>query len=648
MIKVFITLMFLALMWVCADARADVSHGDHDTHTNSPKATPALPTLANYAFNPNVISSAATGQIRLSARVIGPAPTTANLVAEWGITYPLSDAGGADDATAGDGVYSVNLPVQQILSRRVTNDVGRVFVGYLDLFSGTTRTGRINVFAQVRSGDIPAVSVRVLTASAQLAPHLLNIIVPSLYRTHDTDTPDISAIARAAYPNLSDQFDFLNIVFDRQQIENRYHSTISTAVTGIGLNPLNNNALNGTSSKLLGINVFPSAAFFDGAAAAHSHEIGHQWISFLKNTELAGGVPHWPTSTMAAGIMGLSIAGSGAGGAFSCKLTPDGTGLRVARIIGVANEAFNPLDLYLMGMLPAAEVPDQWIITDAAFAANWQTQCDGRLLASGFKRLTINEVIAANGARSPDYTASQRSFRIATVIVSDGLLSADAMSFYNHFAQRAEARTRVDTHDGFVKAPGAPFFVATGGRGALIATVDPMLAIASKLTVVEYFNAQLSYYFLTSRDNEKALLDTAPGWSRTGATFSMLANPDATVSGNVRFYFDQIAKDGSRGSHFYTINPADVATLQALNPNNAATPKLPVNEGVDSYAYRPIGAGASATCAATTVPVYRLFRGNARFPDDPNHRFTTSKALYDQFVAAGWDGEGINFCAPTN
>ena len=648
MTKVFILLACLAHLLVSTDTRAEDSHREHRTQAKSQKATPALPTLANYAFNPNVISSTATGQIRLSARVIGPAPTSASLVSEWGTTYTLSDAGGADDAAAGDGIYSTNLPVQQILSRRVTNDVGRVFVGYLDLYSGTTRTGRVNVFAQVRSSDIPTVAVRALTASAQLAPHLLNISVPTLYHTHDPDTPDISAVARAAYASLTDQFDFMNIVFDRQQIENRYHNTTSNAVSGIGRDPLNNNAFNGNSAKLLGINVFPNAAFFDAATPAHSHEMGHQWISYLKNAELAGGIPHWPTSTMAADIMGLSIAGSGAGGSFSCKLTPEGTGLRVTPINGIVNAVFNPLDLYLMGLLPASEVPDQWVITDATFAANWQTQCDGRLLASGFKRLTIAEVIAANGARSPDYTASQRTFRVATVVVSDGLLSADAMSFYDYFAQRAEARTRVDTHDGFAKAPGAPFFVATGARGALIATVDPLVVVASKVTVVEYLNAQLIYYFLTSRDNEKALLDTAPGWSRTGATFSMLAYPEPAASSNVRFYFDQIARGGSRGSHFYTVNPSDIATLQALNPSNAPTPKLPVNEGVDSYAFRPTGTGAAATCAANTMPVYRLFRGNAHFPDDPNHRFTTSKAVYDQFVAAGWDGEGINFCAPMN
>ena len=223
-------------------------------------------------------------------------------------------------------------------------------------------------------------------------------------------------------------------------------------------------------------------------------------------------------------------------------------------------------------------------------------------------------------------------------------------SFYDYFAKRMELRETVAIHEGFSKGLSAPFFVATGGRAAVIATVDPNIPLANKVTVVEYFNSQLSYYFLTSRDNEKALLDTAPGWAKTGASFPMLANPAAEASGNVRFYFDKIAKSSTRGSHFYSINASDIALLHAANPTNANIARLPVDEGIDSFAYRPTGsgAGASASCAAGTAPVYRLFRGGTKFPDDPNHRFTTSKATYDQFVALGWDGEGINFCVPAN
>ena len=162
-------------------------------------------------------------------------------------------------------------------------------------------------------------------------------------------------------------------------------------------------------------------------------------------------------------------------------------------------------------------------------------------------------------------------------------------------------------------------------------------------TMVEYRYSPLDYDFITSRDSDKTALDSVANWQRTGKSFSVLANNDSGSSPITRFYFDQVAKNKSRGSHFYTLLPSEVAAVQALNPSNLPAPGKPVNEGIDSYAYLP---SASGTCATGLLPVYRLFRGNARFPDDANHRFTTDLADYNDFVGRGWDGEGVKFCVP--
>lgn len=234
------------------------------------KATPTAPTVMNYAFSPNVVPAAATGTIRLSARLAGPLPTSVKLVSAWGPTYEVLDNGGSDDAVAGDGVYSVMLPVAQILSRRTSDDVFRVFSGYLDVYSGSVRLERINVFAQVRSPDIPTAAVRAIGSGAQLSANVLNISSASLFRTHMNDTPAVEAVAQLAYQSLTDQFDFLNLVFDRAQIENRYHFATRQPYGGIGQSTFNNNSLYGGANRLLGITVFPSAAFFDGADAGTS------------------------------------------------------------------------------------------------------------------------------------------------------------------------------------------------------------------------------------------------------------------------------------------------------------------------------------------------------------------------------------------
>lgn len=191
--------------------------------------------------------------------------------------------------------------------------------------------------------------------------------------------------------------------------------------------------------------------------------------------------------------------------------------------------------------------------------------------------------------------------------------------------------------------------VVTPGSGAAVAVALVGQGIADPTqtrSMVEYRYAPLDYYFITSSDSEKATLDNFAGWARTGLSFPVLVAEATDRVGISRYYFDRIAKGGARGSHFYTLVAAEKAALAALNPDNLAAPRLPYNEGIDAWAFAPVQDGVGGSCAAGLAPVLRLFRGNARFPDDPNHRFTTSQAVYDEFVARGWDGEGVKFCVP--
>ena len=165
-------------------------------------------------------------------------------------------------------------------------------------------------------------------------------------------------------------------------------------------------------------------------------------------------------------------------------------------------------------------------------------------------------------------------------------------------------------------------------------------------TVTEYLYLPLQYYFITSRDEEKTLLDASTSFQRTGLQFKVYVSPPQSAVGISRYYFDKAALSGARGTHFYTLLDSEKALLAALNPDNLAAPLKPFNEGTDSFAYSPVVSGASTSCAPGLIPVFRIFRGNQRFPDDPNHRFTTSQTVYQAMVSAGWDDEGIKFCVP--
>ena len=187
------------------------------------------------------------------------------------------------------------------------------------------------------------------------------------------------------------------------------------------------------------------------------------------------------------------------------------------------------------------------------------------------------------------------------------------------------------------------------GTASTRATEVAGLAIDTTVPLAEFRHADLDYYFRTSRYQEKILLNTAPSFQAT-AELAIPVYASALQSGTrgiERYYFSQVARGGSRGSHFYTLVDAEKNALQGLNPSNADVPRLPQSEGIDSFAFLPVIEGVGGSCAAGQSPVYRLFRGNARFPDDPNHRFTTNLTTYNIAVAAGWDGEGVKFCAAT-
>ena len=165
----------------------------------------------------------------------------------------------------------------------------------------------------------------------------------------------------------------------------------------------------------------------------------------------------------------------------------------------------------------------------------------------------------------------------------------------------------------------------------------------TKRAMIEYVYAPLNYYFQTSRVGDQLALDGAPGWARTGQSFLVFAGDETAAVPITRFYFDQIARNGSRGSHFYTLIADEVYVVQSLNWQNEQLPGKPFNEGVDAYAFVPSASGA---CSPGLLPVYRLFRSAVKFPDDANHRFTTSLSTYDDHIRLGWDGEGVKLCVP--
>jgi hypothetical protein len=383
------------------------------------------------------------------------APATIELVTAGSVTGVRLDfaAGGSLTLTpTAPNHWSGSVPAAQLLAGYDASDVNHNVVGFVRLLAGATTAVSYNSVINVVDGRVPAPPIRQLDATARATPRIVNLHRPFITAS------EVQSAVQQFYTYYRDDFDFVQVVFALPSYPaNRYHFMVRNDVQGIGAALSNNSAAYGSAGKLKGITVYPIDTFFDLGESAFSHELGHQWINFLKNPSLAAGSPHWPPSTMARGIMGLSIPGSGAGGDFPYRIElVNGTTAHVT--LSVVTQEFSDLDLYLMGFLPPASVAPGIVIqgsgcTDCTVAAS---------------QVTIADVIAANGARLPGSTTSQKAFRIANVVISrDRLLNDEELAVLDYFAARGEATEILPYTSGLARGTTKPFYLATRRLGTV-------------------------------------------------------------------------------------------------------------------------------------------------------------------------------------
>ena len=84
-----------------------------------------------------------------------------------------------------------------------------------------------------------------------------------------------------------------------------------------------------------------------------------------------------------------------------------------------------------------------------------------------------------------------------------------------------------------------------------IATAAPGLSAINVVTTTEYYYTPLDYYFITSRDSNKAALDGSSGWTRTGRSFTALSAPIAGYRGLTQYNFDNVAVKATHGNYAY-------------------------------------------------------------------------------------------------
>jgi hypothetical protein len=159
--------------------------------------------------------------------------------------------------------------------------------------------------------------------------------------------------------------------------------------------------------------------------------------------------------------------------------------------------------------------------------------------------------------------------------------------------------------------------------------------------VVEFYNATLDHYFISTNPVEINNLDTGAtrGWERTGLTFLAYSDPAQAPAGTTpvcRFYMRPEFGD----SHFYSASPQECAETAARF--GAAW----IYESPNVF-YIHLPNQVTGACPAGTRPVWRFLN-----TFNTNHRYTAEVLLRDVLrITPGWLAEGygpeaVIMCAP--
>jgi hypothetical protein len=402
--------------------------------------------------------------VPLVVSTAGADDVTVRLITDGTITSVVFQLAGGNSVSfvpQSSGVFSILLSHTQAVGGYTPAEANHHFVGFIVANSGATQIGKFNFFVNVDDGGIPRVAPVAVAAGVQATPHLVNLVVPGC----DPATLDFQAIGRSFYSHFPDSYDYLAIVSAEGYFNNRFFVSVSNAIKGVGLPPLDQTTFYGSRGRLKGVVSFPLPSLFDLAETGALHELGHSVMAYLHAGALQGIRTHWPLSTLASGIMGINLAG-GVGGQFDYRVEAIG-GDQYRLTARPPQLDYSDLELYLLGLAPPSEVGPNLIFVDQG-----QSTCNGCVLRGPVATLTIGDVIATDGPRVPAYPLSQRTFRVASIIVSQAPLSAQEMSFFDFFAARGEAMKPLSFSSGFVIGTTWPFALATHGRGSLQTRVD--------------------------------------------------------------------------------------------------------------------------------------------------------------------------------
>ena len=348
----------------------------------------------------------------------------------------LRDDGLGSDRVAGDFIftsepitYNTNVPFPDNFRNDAnspegleTDTIGTIWVEELNSSLTSLITPDIGFLRQ----DVPIVSTQTLSDTVVTSSHLVNIQsserrVPKSLRGIGETNNGLHVSAQQVYDVLPDAFDFLTFLSTSQISSTGHdntigiHASLQVNYSGTGPSPNNHSSAWGSDGKLLGVSVLDT--FERGLTGrVATHEILHQWGYHL-DPSLGLGSSHPYSRTNVGSLLGGYEWIENADGTYTVDFSEGQLGAT----------HISPLDAYLMGLTDGSDIGT--LLATNTFKSHI-TQDD--IVST----VTLADIQAIHGVRTPVPADSQRDFSIGFVVESNGrLLSPTEMTFYNILAE---------------------------------------------------------------------------------------------------------------------------------------------------------------------------------------------------------------------
>jgi uncharacterized protein (TIGR03437 family) len=244
---------------------------------------------------------------------------------------------------------------------------------------------------------------------------------------------DVVTLAQRFYQTHEDAYDYL-FIYNNMNIGAApgavaYESTVRSSSTGHGIAPFDTGAEYGSPSRLQSVinmgylTQYPvdPGAFVPARLAAQDtpitvlgHEAGHLFNAFSSVPDPAN-----PSNKIMLGYGGSHwsyVFDSEASLDEGEQITDKGAGASPRFFTATETQGYSPLDQYLMGFRPSSAVPPVFVVTNSGLSPLGHPSL-GVAFNGNRMDIAVDDVIAAVGRRTPDYTVAQRRYRFAFILV---------------------------------------------------------------------------------------------------------------------------------------------------------------------------------------------------------------------------------------